>query len=93
MYSTAEPRGFSVITKSLKHFNRFPILFIQNASEESCIQMAIYAYKDQKIKSKKRAAAIFGVPETTFHERLSDINKLLLYTCIFWHNFRARYGQ
>ena len=34
--------------------------------------MAISAYKDQKIKSKK-AAAIFGVPETTFHERLSGI--------------------
>jgi len=42
-------------------------------SKEARIQMAISAYSDQKIKSKKSAAAIFGVPKTTFRERLSGI--------------------
>ena len=42
-------------------------------SQENRIQMAISAYKSKKIKSKSRAAAIFGVPKSTFIDRLNGI--------------------
>jgi hypothetical protein len=37
------------------------------------MQMAISAYKNQKIKSKSKAAEIFGVPKSTLRERLSGV--------------------
>ncbi|RJE26016.1 hypothetical protein PHISCL_01618 [Aspergillus sclerotialis] len=42
-------------------------------SQENRIQMAISAYKSKKVKSKSRAAAIFGVPKSTFIDRLNGI--------------------
>jgi hypothetical protein len=36
--------------------------------------MAIAAYKSKKVQSKSRAAAIFGVPKSTFLDRLKGIN-------------------
>jgi hypothetical protein len=42
-------------------------------SQENRLQMAIIAYKSQKIKSEAKAAAVFGVPKTTLHERLNGI--------------------
>ena len=35
-------------------------------SQESQMQMAIAAYKNKKIHSKSKAAAIFGISKTTF---------------------------
>jgi type III secretion system FlhB-like substrate exporter len=40
-------------------------------SKEARMQMAISAY--QKIKSKSKAAEIFGVPESTLRERLCGV--------------------
>lgn len=37
------------------------------------MQMAISAYKNQKIKSKSKAAEIFGVPKSTLCKRLSGV--------------------
>jgi helix-turn-helix, Psq domain. len=42
-------------------------------SKEARMQMAISAYKNQQIKSKLKAAQIFGVPESTLRERLAGI--------------------
>jgi type III secretion system FlhB-like substrate exporter len=42
-------------------------------SKEARMQMAISAYKNQKIKSKSKAAEIFGVPESTLRERLCGV--------------------
>jgi len=39
-------------------------------SQENRIQMAVAAYKNQKVKSKLKAAEIFGVPEATLRARL-----------------------
>jgi hypothetical protein len=39
-------------------------------SQESRMQMAIAAYKNKKIHSKSKAAAVFGVSKTTFLNRL-----------------------
>ncbi|KKA16978.1 hypothetical protein T310_9415, partial [Rasamsonia emersonii CBS 393.64] len=39
-------------------------------SQENRIQMAIAAYKNQKVKSILKAAEIFGVPEATLRARL-----------------------
>jgi hypothetical protein len=43
-------------------------------SQENRMQMAITAYKSKKVQSKSRAAAIFGVPKSTFLDRLKGIN-------------------
>jgi hypothetical protein len=43
-------------------------------SQENRMQMAIAAYKSKKGQSKSRAAAIFGVPKSTFLDRLKGIN-------------------
>jgi predicted transcriptional regulator len=37
------------------------------------MQMAISAYKNQKIKSKSKAAEIFGVPKSTLYKQLSGV--------------------
>ena len=37
------------------------------------MQMAISAYKNQKIKSKSKAAEIFGVPKSTLCKQLSGV--------------------
>jgi hypothetical protein len=42
-------------------------------SKEARMQMAISAYKNKKIKSKLKAAEVFGVPESTLRERLSGV--------------------
>lgn len=42
-------------------------------SQENRIQMAISAYRSKKIHWKSRTAAIFGVPKTTFSDRLNGI--------------------
>jgi hypothetical protein len=39
-------------------------------SQENRMQMAIAAYKSKKGQLKSRAAAIFGVPKSTFLDRL-----------------------
>jgi hypothetical protein len=43
-------------------------------SQENRMQMAIAAYKSKKVQLKSRAAAIFGVPKSTFLDRLKGIN-------------------
>ena len=53
-------------------------------SKEACIQIAIAVYNSQKIKSKRRAAAVYNVPETIFYEGLSEI-KLCNKTCANSH--------
>ena len=42
-------------------------------SREAQMQMAIEAYKKKKIRSKSRAAAVFGVPKATLLNRLRGI--------------------
>ena len=42
-------------------------------SKEACMQMAITAWKQQKVKSKLKAAQIFGVPESSLRKRLSGV--------------------
>jgi hypothetical protein len=42
-------------------------------SKEARMQMAISAYKNKQIKSKLKAAEVFGVPESTLRERLSGV--------------------
>ena len=37
------------------------------------MQMAISVYKNQKIKSKSKAAEIFGVPKSTLCKQLSGV--------------------
>jgi hypothetical protein len=39
-------------------------------SQEARLQMAMQAYKDQKIKSILKAAKVYAVPEKTLHARL-----------------------
>jgi hypothetical protein len=83
-YSTGERRGrasgaFPPPLQNIRFIQPPPIyciyfqpLFIKmSLSIEARIQMAITAYKDQKIKSKKRAAAVYGVSETTLRARLN----------------------
>lgn len=53
-------------------------------SKEARMQMAISAYKNQKIKSKSKAAEIFGVPESTLHKWLSGV-KPYIETCVNSH--------
>jgi len=43
-------------------------------SQENRIQMAVAAYKNQKVKSKLKAAEIFGVPEATLALALKEDN-------------------
>ena len=42
-------------------------------SQEAQMQMAIEAYRKKKIRSKSRAAAVFGVPKATLLNRLRGI--------------------
>jgi hypothetical protein len=42
-------------------------------SKEARMQMAITAWKQQKVKSKLKAAQIFGVPESSLRKRLSGV--------------------
>jgi hypothetical protein len=42
-------------------------------SQENQLQMAIIAYKSQKIKLEAKAAAVFGVPKTTLYKQLNRI--------------------
>jgi hypothetical protein len=42
-------------------------------SQESRMQMAISAYKKKEFQSKAAAAAIFGVPRTSLHNRLRGL--------------------
>jgi hypothetical protein len=42
-------------------------------SKEARLQMAITAWKEKKVKSKLKAAQIYGVPETTLREQLAGI--------------------
>jgi hypothetical protein len=51
-----------------------PILYKYLNQKEASMQMAIYAYKkNPKIRSKSKAAEVFGVPESTFREQLSGV--------------------
>jgi hypothetical protein len=42
-------------------------------SKEARMQMAITAWKQQKVKSKLKAAQIFSVPESSLRKRLSGV--------------------
>jgi hypothetical protein len=42
-------------------------------SKEARMQMAITAWKQQKVKSKLKAAQIFGVSESSLRKRLSGV--------------------
>lgn len=42
-------------------------------SKEARMQMAITAWKEKRVKSKLKAAEIFGVPESTLRERLAGV--------------------
>jgi hypothetical protein len=42
-------------------------------SKEARMQMAITTWKEKKVKSKLKAAKIFGVPKSTLRERLAGI--------------------
>lgn len=76
--NTTEVWIFPVTTKifNLTIFNAlFSLLLYINMplSKEARMQMAITAWKQQKVKSKLKAAQIFGVPESSLRKRLSGV--------------------
>lgn len=76
--NTTEVRIFPATTKIFNStiFNApFSLLLYINMplSKEARMQMAITAWKQQKVKSKLKAAQIFGVPESSLRKRLSGV--------------------
>jgi hypothetical protein len=57
-------------------------------SKEARMQMAITAWKQQKVKSKLKAAQIFSVPESSLRKRLSGV-KSRTETCANSHKLTA----
>ena len=72
---TTERRLFAAISQDIQ-FNHFQctisssFIYKMPLTKESRMQMAISAYKNKKIHSKKGAAGVFCIPESTLRARL-----------------------